>query len=139
MSEKGELDKIDRGDGETYRSDVQMQGVDISSRFPLNKLLLRERADRDVDNETPTLQIQSDGPCQGRVRRTSDNNDLCPSAVGCSRCSSLLVICPSSPPYYECSSPHKSEHCSSHCPMLRDPSLSALEVAEWHWRHEVFW
>lgn len=139
MAGKGVLDKIDRRDGETYGSDVQMQGADISSGFPLNKLLFRERANRDVDNEAPTLQIQSDGPCQGRVRRTSYNNDLCPRAVGCSRCSSLLVICPSSPPYYERSSPHKSDHRSSHRSMLRDPSLSTVKVAEGEWRSEVFW
>lgn len=93
MAEKGVLVETGGGrEGVTYGCDVQMHRADIGPRFGSDKLFFRERADWDVDNEAPALQIQSEGPCQGRMKRTSHDNDLCPGAVGCSACSSLLVI-----------------------------------------------
>lgn len=51
------LDKIAGVEGEAYGCDVQIQGVDIRPALGLDKLLFRERANWDIDNESPALQI----------------------------------------------------------------------------------
>ena len=115
-----------------YRCNIHVKWPNVSSRLGLNYLFLGQRADWDVDYETSPFEIYRQRTSERRMRRSSEDHDLCPGSILSTPCPSLDSVISPSPPYNEGSSTNECDYRCCPRSMFRNPKASSFVVTKRH-------